>query len=381
MPDITSATTARVLYEDVICKHGCFKWLLSDRAAAFNSAVMKELWKLIGAKKANTASYAPSTNGQLERSNQTLIRALSMYTSKNQDDWDEYLASIAFGFNISPATSTTRHSAFFLLYGRNPLLPIDISLMVEPEEVATARKHLPTVVKNLEIFHKVAKDNMQIAKEKMKEYYDRNCKQTTFELGDHVWVYIPVTKVKMSKKLAHHWVGPYYLVEKITPVTFRVRTAENKLVKGPVHVNRMKPFLHREDRPIGLPGQQIGEPLDIDEDLIPLDSFANDQTKNANGRRPENDKHDNDNNEDNDKNDYNDDNDDNDTDDGESVYEVDQILKRRLNKGKLEFRIRWKGFGPEFDTWEPEENIFDKDMVREYNEKNPPRPRGRPRKV
>jgi len=37
------------------------------------------------------------------------------------------------------------------------------------------------------------------------------------------------------------------------------------------------------------------------------------------------------------------------------VYEVERIL--REEEGSARFLIRWEGFGPEADTWEPEENI------------------------
>ncbi|XP_072169405.1 uncharacterized protein [Diadema setosum] len=40
------------------------------------------------------------------------------------------------------------------------------------------------------------------------------------------------------------------------------------------------------------------------------------------------------------------------------IYEVQEILRSRQKRnGQTEYRIRWKGFGPEEDTWEPEENL------------------------
>ena len=39
-------------------------------------------------------------------------------------------------------------------------------------------------------------------------------------------------------------------------------------------------------------------------------------------------------------------------DDEEPTYEVDKIIKHRTHHGRLEFRVRWKNFGPRFDTWE-----------------------------
>ena len=39
-------------------------------------------------------------------------------------------------------------------------------------------------------------------------------------------------------------------------------------------------------------------------------------------------------------------------------YPVERILAHRRNKkGKLQYLIRWEGYSPQFDTWEPEINI------------------------
>jgi hypothetical protein len=44
--------------------------------------------------------------------------------------------------------------------------------------------------------------------------------------------------------------GPYILLEKVTPVTFRVAQAHNnKVLKSHIHVNRLKPFISRAIKP------------------------------------------------------------------------------------------------------------------------------------
>ncbi|XP_018619457.1 chromodomain Y-like protein 2 [Scleropages formosus] len=41
------------------------------------------------------------------------------------------------------------------------------------------------------------------------------------------------------------------------------------------------------------------------------------------------------------------------------LYEVERIVdKRRNKKGKWEYLIRWKGYGPSEDTWEPEHHLL-----------------------
>lgn len=43
----------------------------------------------------------------------------------------------------------------------------------------------------------------------------------------------------------------------------------------------------------------------------------------------------------------------------DEYYEFEAIIDRRVVKGKVEYRIRWKGFTEGDDTWEPEQNLCD----------------------
>uniref|UniRef100_A0A914UYZ6 Chromo domain-containing protein n=1 Tax=Plectus sambesii TaxID=2011161 RepID=A0A914UYZ6_9BILA len=41
----------------------------------------------------------------------------------------------------------------------------------------------------------------------------------------------------------------------------------------------------------------------------------------------------------------------------EETFEVEGVVDERVECGQKVYRIRWKGFGPEGDTWEPEDNL------------------------
>uniref|UniRef100_A0A1B6KKA2 Chromo domain-containing protein n=1 Tax=Graphocephala atropunctata TaxID=36148 RepID=A0A1B6KKA2_9HEMI len=62
--------------------------------------------------------------------------------------------------------------------------------------------------------------------------------------------------------------------------------------------------------------------------------------------------------------------DDDDDDDDDGAYEVEKILEVHTRKnGSREFLIRWKGYRPSDDTWEPEEHLDCPDLIEKFMDK------------
>lgn len=55
--------------------------------------------------------------------------------------------------------------------------------------------------------------------------------------------------------------------------------------------------------------------------------------------------------------------------DPEKEYEVEKIISMVEQKKGRVFRIRWKGYRPQQDTWEPEDNLNCKDLIEKFLEK------------
>jgi Chromo (CHRromatin Organisation MOdifier) domain len=58
-----------------------------------------------------------------------------------------------------------------------------------------------------------------------------------------------------------------------------------------------------------------------------------------------------------------------DDEESEAEYEVERIVDLNQKKGgKREFLVHWKGFSSREDTWEPEDNLNCKDLIKKYLE-------------
>lgn len=77
----------------------------------------------------------------------------------------------------------------------------------------------------------------------------------------------------LSKKLLHNYHGLYRIVEKLSPVHYRLCTCTNKPVSTTVCTNRMKLFIDPNDCPITPPDMGDDDLPFLPVDDLPADSF------------------------------------------------------------------------------------------------------------
>ena len=85
---LDASECADLLINHIICNHGIPEEIVSDR-----------LRQRLRIQLKFTTSYNPASNGQTERTNDTMRKIISSYTNEHADDWPMYCAVAAFAYN------------------------------------------------------------------------------------------------------------------------------------------------------------------------------------------------------------------------------------------------------------------------------------------
>jgi Integrase core domain len=78
VPNITTETLARAFVLDWVALYGIPLLLLTDNGTQIISKFFQTVCRLLGVKQLFTTAYHPSTNGQVERFNQTVLKSVTL---------------------------------------------------------------------------------------------------------------------------------------------------------------------------------------------------------------------------------------------------------------------------------------------------------------
>ena len=134
LPNQEAGTIAKVLTEEWVCRFGAPRSIHSDQGRNFDSNLFRELCKLLHIHKSRTSPYHPQSDGMIERFNRTLLSMLSLFVGDNQLNWDTLLPYVMLAYRSSVHASTS-FTPYKVLFGREMVLPIDIMLKVDGQEV------------------------------------------------------------------------------------------------------------------------------------------------------------------------------------------------------------------------------------------------------
>lgn len=197
-----------------------------------------------------TSAYHPQSNGLDERFNQTLQRQLLKFIGSEQNQWDLYLESILFSYRVSKQDST-KHSPFFLMYGRQARLPVEFNTK-NPEDANTDQSEigldLNEHVEKMIMVRKKALENINHAQKRQKKYYDaKHCKdKAMYKVGAMVLLKNSRKCSRKGSKLEPNWSGPYKIAEVVGKGTFRLYNLKSsKKLATIVNIARLKLYHER----------------------------------------------------------------------------------------------------------------------------------------
>ncbi len=147
--------------------------------------------------------------------------------------------------------------------------------------------------------------------------YNKGREGRQFKEGEQVLLWSPVVTVGNTRKFTSMWRGPYQVIE-VMPngLDFKIQHlySQESPIKI-VHGNRLRVFEQRRDEPIA-----VQEKLQKREQGI-LDAEWDQKA--------------------------------------DDLFEVEAIVGKRVDKkGRIFYRVRWSGFSPRDDTYEPMENLL-----------------------
>jgi len=239
-------TVATVLVNELFSRFGAPSCVVSDNGSVFVSKVVREIYRKFRIKPSVTPVYSPKSS-YVERSNKELKRMIAMFVEEKHKDWDLYVKQFCLAQNAAPSAGIGCSPASLFL-GREIYLPAYPLLDKVHEE------KLPIYAANL-----VSKLRRAIekARESREAFAASRCDKENvrrtgaqFEIGNKVWVkthYKSDQATFFAAKLAPKYDGPFEVVERISPLVYRLKDLRTGVVQKVFqHVDHLRKMVEGE---------------------------------------------------------------------------------------------------------------------------------------
>jgi len=185
-----------------------------------------------------STAFHPQTDGQAERTIQTLEDMLRACVLDFKGSWDDHLPLIEFAYNNS-YHSSIKMAPYEALYGRKCRSPIG---WFEKGETALFG---PDLVHQAMEKVKVIQQRLETAQSRHKSYADVRRRGLEFSIGD--WVFLKVSPMKgvmrfgKKGKLSPRYIGPYKIIRRVGQVAYELELPQELSSVHPVfHVSMLQ---------------------------------------------------------------------------------------------------------------------------------------------
>jgi hypothetical protein len=238
---------------EIVRLHGVPESIVSDRDPRFTSRFWMSLQKAMGTKLRFSTAYHPQTDGQSERTIQTLEDMLRACVLDFGGNWARYLPLIEFAYNNSYQASIGM-APYEALYGRKCRSPLYW------DELGERRIIGPDIVQDTIDKVAIIRQRLSTAQDRQKSYADIRRRNLEFAEGDKVFLRVApmkgVNRFGKKGKLNPRYIGPFEILEKVGPVAYRLALPPGlanihdvfhvsmlrKYIPDPSHVIRYEPL-------------------------------------------------------------------------------------------------------------------------------------------
>ncbi|GKE94904.1 putative reverse transcriptase domain-containing protein, partial [Tanacetum coccineum] len=229
---------ARMYLKEVVTRYVIPFSIICDRDPRFASNFWRSLQKALVTNLDMSTAYHPQTDGQSERTIQTLEDMLRTCMIDFGKGWVNHLLLVEFSYNNSYHASI-KAAPFEALYGRKCRSPVCWA------EVGEVQLTGPEIVQETTENIIQIKQRMQAAHDRQKSYADLKRNPMEFQVRDKVMLKVLPLKgvIRFGKrgKLNPRYVGPFKVLERVGDVAYKIELPEElSSVHSTFHVSNLK---------------------------------------------------------------------------------------------------------------------------------------------
>ncbi|XP_021765915.1 uncharacterized protein LOC110730418 [Chenopodium quinoa] len=219
--------------------------MVFDNGPQFETPQLKEWLEDQGIAHCFASVGRSQANGQVEAYKKLISNGIKRKLERAGGLWADELVNVLWSIRTT-AKSSTGETPFFLVYGAEAVLPIE---MYEPtlrvmlydeaanwEAMKTALDFLPEARGNAALRHKIYRLRMTRA-------YNRRVSKRTMKLGDLVLRKMEaVGRANEDGKLTPNWEGPYRVREEVRDGTYHLEEMNGRPIPRTWNTDNMKRY-------------------------------------------------------------------------------------------------------------------------------------------